>query len=104
MAAVLEAAMKKNENVSWQAIQEAIPILKVQKMFKPNLKKVIMCIKDQEQLKKIPASDPGNHSVGWCMCQIRHLMFQCKGHKYLAEQGPAGDLEKRLQKWVDEAK
>ena len=103
VAAALKKTVQvwKTQGLTWQAMQEAVSILRIQKKTKPVQKNVLIEIKDQERLGQLRPDQEDQHSIGWAMVQIRHVILQQKGHRYLPGQEPAGEMGRRLRGWVD---
>ena len=94
----------KEQGKTWEYMHEFVPHVRVSKMYDSTVKRIeVGC--PTLSTKTLETEDIAQMDPAWAWLVIkRHVVMQEKGYKDMLGLAPQGDLERKIQSWLDEDK
>ena len=94
----------KQQGKTWEYMHEFVPHVRVSKMYDSTVKRIeVGC--PNLSMKNLETEDLDHMDPAWAWLVIkRHIVMQEKGYKEMLGLAPQGDLERKIQSWLDEDK
>eukprot|EP00973_Karenia_brevis_P055235 7680226-Karenia_brevis.AAC.1 len=100
---VLAMVINVSKAWSWQQVVAEVPHCRVTRMFNQEEKKVEMAIPKSVTMEKawVP-SEEKDVTISFVGVLVQRRLAMQTGYKLLQGSAPAGDLERKLQTWLDQ--